>query len=209
MRVLEIPVGPFESNCFFVSTAGGCLVIDPGDDAERLISLLREEKLTPSLYLLTHGHMDHVFALADLVKAFPAPVGMHPVDAGWAFTDVNIMPPYYETAPVAPASIARNLADGQVWEDIGLKYRIIETPGHSPGSVSFYFPEQNLCFCGDTLFSGSVGRTDLPGGDARVLKESLKRLAALPGNTVIFPGHGPKTSILQEKKTNFYLRGMS
>ncbi len=204
--VLTLTVGLFASNCYILHAAPAreALVIDPGDEAERIAATLREHRLKPVLYLLTHGHMDHVSGVAELAAGMPAPVAMHPLDARWAFTGVNAAPPYYDT-PRAPPAIERTLAEGQEWADAGFHYRVIETPGHSPGSVSFYFPEAGLLFPGDALFAGAVGRTDLPGGHAPTLWNSLQKLVSLPGETKVYPGHGPATSLNRERKTNPYL----
>lgn len=205
--VLSLTVGLFASNCHLLvdPAARLALVIDPGDEAPRIAATLREQRLRPVVYLLTHGHMDHVSGLAEMAEKMPAPIALHPVDAQWAFTDANAAPPYYDT-PRAPQAIDRNLAEGQEWTDAGMRYQVLETPGHSPGSVSFYFPDLGLLFPGDVLFAGAVGRTDLPGGHAPTLWKSLQKLRALPPETVVYPGHGPATTIGQEIKTNPYLQ---
>lgn len=205
--VLTLTVGAFAANCHILPCPEKplALVVDPGDEAERIADALRKHELRPAFYLLTHGHMDHVCALAALEKQWPAPVAMHPLDARWAFTEANAMPPYYDL-PRAPSSIARTLSEGQDWNDCGLRYQVMETPGHSPGSVCFYFPDLELLFSGDVLFAGSAGRTDLPGSDAKQLMHSLSRLKSLPGNTKVFCGHGPPTTIARELLSNPYLR---
>ena len=118
------------------------------------------------------------------------------------------MPPYYP-APEAPPSIERTLADGQEWEDIGLPYRVIETPGHSPGGVGFYFEDENVLFGGDSIFRGSIGRSDLPGSNPAQLAESLQKLMALPDDTVVYCGHGPETTIGVERQSNPFLNDFS
>jgi glyoxylase-like metal-dependent hydrolase (beta-lactamase superfamily II) len=150
--------------------------------------------------------MDHISALAEVQSRFPAPVGLHTQDQSWAFTEVNQMPPFYGV-PERPQSLERDFCSELEWSDAGLDYRVIPTPGHTPGGVCFYFPEQGALFSGDTLFAGSVGRTDLPGGDSRILKESLDHLALLDEDTVVYPGHGPATRIGHEKRTNFFMQG--
>lgn len=210
VEVSTLTVGAFGSNCHILVRRGSrrALVIDPGDEAPRILAHLREGRLTPASILLTHGHMDHVAGLADVARAFPkAPVGLHPEDARWAFTPANSMPPYYET-PEAPAQIERAWAGGQTWTDDELTYEIIEVPGHSPGSVAFYFRALDLVFSGDVLFAGSIGRTDLPGGHAATLGRSLRRLLELPDETVVYPGHGPDTTIGAERAGNPFLRNL-
>jgi glyoxylase-like metal-dependent hydrolase (beta-lactamase superfamily II) len=131
---------------------------------------------------------------------------MHPDDEVWAFSPVNAALPYYET-PERPAVIERQAADKQWHEDGGLKYEVITTPGHSPGGVCYHFAAEKALFTGDTLFSGSIGRTDLKGSDERLMQTSLRRLTQLPDDTLVYPGHGPCTTIGREKKINPFLRG--
>jgi glyoxylase-like metal-dependent hydrolase (beta-lactamase superfamily II) len=207
VKVVTIPTGQFGANCHIAADDDGhALVIDPGDEADKLLDILRRRRWTVAAYLITHGHMDHLSALADMEREHPAPVAMHPADAQWAFGAGNRMLPWYDT-PAPPENLSRHLADNQEWTDFGLHYRVLATPGHSPGSVCFYFPEEKALFTGDTLFAGSVGRTDFPGGDDRLLGESLAKLARLPADTVVLAGHGPQTTIGQEKQTNPFLRG--
>lgn len=206
IEIVTIAVGPFESNCHLLRPEGAdrVVVVDPGDDASRIIATLRERGWAVACYLLTHGHMDHVNALADVHDAYPAPVAMHPLDAEWAFADRNTMPPFYLVPPRA-APIERSLEDGQRWTDVGLTYDVLHTPGHSRGSVSFHFPDHGVLISGDVLFRDSIGRTDLPGGDAPTLFRSLHRLLELPDETRIFPGHGPATTLGRERARNPFL----
>lgn len=210
LHIESLTVSLFQSNCFIVHCEGGAeaLVIDPGDNAPEILARLDEKGLTVAAYLLTHGHVDHVYALADMVAARPAPVALHPADAAWAFTERAAFPPYYG-APKAPPRIDRELADGQTWTDLGLTYRIIETPGHSPGGVAFYFETEKALFSGDSIFRGSIGRSDLPGADPATLAASLKKILTLPDDVTIHSGHGPATTIGHERQTNPFLRDYS
>ncbi|HMO50600.1 MAG TPA: MBL fold metallo-hydrolase [Kiritimatiellia bacterium] len=207
VHIETLVVSLFDSNCFVIrhEDQDKALVVDPGDDAPQIIEYLRTNGLTVAAHLITHGHVDHVSALADLVAAFPAPVAMHPADARWAFTERAAFPPYYD-APRAPPRIERELAEGQEWTDIGLTYRIIETPGHSPGGVAFYFPAEKMLFGGDTLFRGAIGRSDLPGARPADLAASLKRLLTLPDDVTVYCGHGPETTIGAERRHNPFLQ---
>ena len=206
MQIETIVVGPLEVNCYVAhEPSGGAIVIDPGGDAEAIMRLLADRELTVAAYALTHGHMDHISALAELHGSHPAPVGMHAQDLNWAFEETNQMPPFYGV-PGRPSDVERIYAGGQTWEDAAMRYTVMSTPGHSPGSVCLHFPDEGVLFAGDTLFAGSVGRTDLPGGNSRLLTTSLGVLARLPEETVVYPGHGPRTTIGQEKRTNFFMR---
>ncbi len=206
MQITPIFVGAFQVNCYIITTGTGqALVVDPGDDAGQIAVSLREQNLSVAAYLITHGHMDHVGGLGEITRLFPAPVAMHPADAAWAFTPANQALPYYET-PGQPAAIDRKLADGQRYNDGEVAYEVIATPGHTPGGVCFYFKNEKALFSGDTLFSGSIGRTDFPGSDESLMEQSLRRLTGLPDDTFVYPGHGPRTTIGHEKKNNPFLR---
>jgi len=206
MNIIPIVVGSFQVNCYVVGgTEGRCLVIDPGEDAGAISAVLRQNNLKPSAYLITHGHMDHVGALAELTETFPAPYLMHSADAAWAFTSENQMLPYYDS-PARPATAHLATTDGATHTEAGLHFTVLSTPGHSPGCICFHFPGDKVLFTGDTLFSGSVGRTDLDGGDERLLVQSLARLAALPDDTAIYPGHGPRTTLGREKRVNPFMK---
>ncbi len=206
MNVEIIPVGALEVNCYVVwGDAQQALVIDPGDEADRIADRIAARRLPVAAYLITHGHIDHVSGLVDLQQRYPAPVSMHPDDAAWAFTPESCLPPWYPPSSRAPKSL-REVRDGQAGEDAGLKYTVIETPGHSPGGVCFHFPRDHVVFTGDTLFRGSVGRSDLRAADPRALARSLARLALLPDDTQVYPGHGPSTTIGTEKRSNYFFR---
>lgn len=206
MNIETVTVGAYEVNCYVIwGQDRKALVIDPGANPERIQKVIEANLLTVSAYLITHGHADHIGALPALHSAHPAPVAVSSEDARWAFSPANQLLPHYP-ALVSPPEVSRELSDGQKWTDGELSYEVIATPGHSPGGVCFYFPDARALFAGDTLFQGSVGRTDIPGGDPRVLSKSLKRLTSLPDDTKVFPGHGPETTLGIEKQMNFFLR---
>ncbi len=208
MRIETIIVGEFQVNCFvLVGEANEAIIIDPGKDADRIAAFIKENGLSVAAYLLTHGHVDHVSAVADMHDEYPAPIALHGDDLEWAFTDSNDCLPFYKP-PRAPSEVSRVLTDGQELTDAGLNYKVISTPGHSPGSVCFHFTDHDILITGDTLFAGSVGRTDLPGGDSRVLAASLKKLAAMPENLKVLPGHGPESDIATEQRTNYYMQSV-
>jgi glyoxylase-like metal-dependent hydrolase (beta-lactamase superfamily II) len=180
------------------------LVIDPGAEPEAIEAALARQGLSVGAYWLTHGHIDHLSAISELLAAHPAPVYLHAEDAAWAFTAVNRYPPYLRV-PLRPDAL-RPLCAGPAPDDCGLAARVLHTPGHTPGGVCFLFEKDGLLATGDTLFQGSVGRTDLPGGDWTVLASSLRLLLALPDALRVLPGHGPDSTLGEERHRNPFLR---
>ena len=206
MNVEILSVGPFEVNCGIAwGVEKQALVIDPGDNAADIETVLRQNGLTVAAYLLTHGHADHLCALAELYAARPAPVYIHTEDYKWAFGQQNQIQPYYPVPTKPAAEFVHPEVSGDL-EIGGLRFRCLETPGHTPGCVCYYFEQEKVIFTGDTLFKGTCGRTDLPGGDGRVLAQSLKKLAALPDDVTVHAGHNESTTIGYEKKTNFFMQ---
>jgi len=208
LNITKIKVGALETNCYLAcSWALDALIIDPGAEAGKISKIVNHCRLRVRAYLITHGHVDHIGALATLWEQSQAPIAMHHADMRWAFTPANQMPPYFSAAP-RPGNIERILKGGEKWKEEGFNCEVIATPGHSPGGVCFYFPDDNILFSGDTLFQDSVGRTDLPGGDMKQLTNSLRILAALPPDTKVYPGHGPETTIGREVKRNSFLQSI-
>jgi glyoxylase-like metal-dependent hydrolase (beta-lactamase superfamily II) len=206
MQFRTIVVGGFEVNCVVLwQDPAQAWIVDPGAEGARIRDFLRREHLQVAQYVCTHGHVDHLSALDDLLVTHPAPVCLHAADAAWAFSALNRIPPAYPAPPQSPRSLQTDLADGATLDRGGLTARLITTPGHTPGSFCLYFAAEKLLLSGDTLFAGSVGRTDLPGSDGRELQRSLKKLLALPDDTQIIAGHGPHTSLHEERRTNPYL----
>ena len=206
-----IQVGGFEVNCSILSENGKAWIIDPGQEGDRIVKLLRERGLSPQAILLTHAHFDHIGAIPALQDAYPdLPVYVHENDLKVISHPLNQLPPEYP--PIKEGLESLESLGGLKGLD-GLE--IIETPGHTPGSVCYYFKNfqtsqttkpLHLLFAGDTLFAGSVGRTDLPGGDMATLMASLRKLTALPDDTVVIPGHGMFTTIGDEKRGNPFLQ---
>ena len=209
MNIETRVTGFIEENCYLVSnpTTRETLVIDPGDDAAQLLVRLDEMNAVVVGYLLTHGHVDHITALAPLAAVRPAPVYLHPLDAAWCFTSRNALPGFYD-APTAPKEPIVPIADGEILTLAGARWTVLETPGHTPGGVCYKLEPDQALFVGDTLFRGSVGRTDLPGGDARILSRSLQKLAGLPDALAVYPGHGDPTTIGYEKQHNYFLQSL-
>ncbi len=206
MHIETLTVGQFQVNCYLAwNEQREAIVIDPGAEASGIVAAIDRLALDVRAYLLTHAHVDHISALAALHRRYPAVIGLHEDDLAWAFNAANSMPPWYNT-PERPTTVERVFHDGDVFDDIGYPCRIVSTPGHTPGGACLYFESEGVCFAGDTLFAGSVGRTDLPGGNGRVLAQSLKRVAELPDTVTVYPGHGPATNIGHEKATNYFIR---
>lgn len=181
------------------------IVIDPGADVAQICDHMQADAKSVSMYFLTHGHADHCSVLADVVQTFPAEYGMHADDRAWAFSPANQIPPYYP-APREPETGFIALADGQILTPGGVEIRCMATPGHSPGGMCYYIPALNAVFTGDTLFRETVGRTDLPGASSRTLTASLKKLAALPPDIEVYPGHGEPSTIAHELEYNPYFK---
>ena len=206
MERTTVQVGSYEVNCSILSADGRAVVVDPGSEGERIAGLLARAGLEPVAILLTHAHFDHIGGVEALQKAFPGlPVYAHPDDTVMFAHPFNQSPPDYPLAP-RPANLrdARQFAaDAPSPELAGIE--TIPTPGHTPGGVCYYLPAEKLLLAGDTLFAGSAGRTDFPGGSMNRLMASLKTLAELPGDTLVVPGHGPTTTIAREKSSNPFL----
>ena len=210
MERLTIQVGGFEVNCSILSENGRAWIVDPGQEPERIIDLLAQKGLDPAAILLTHAHFDHIGAIPGLIEKFPGlPVYVHEKDIPMFGHPLNQLPPEY--ASFAKPKELRGLGSLEGLEGL----EVIETPGHTPGGVCYYFPNfqasqtskpLHLLLSGDTLFAGSVGRTDLPGGDMATLVDSLQKLAALPDDTLVIPGHGMHTRIALEKSGNPFLK---
>ncbi len=200
MKIKKAVVGPIDVNCYIIVTDDNKLyVIDPGGDAERVISLLKKENLPLTAILLTHGHIDHISAVKEVSEAFDnAPVYLHEDGMKLYLSPDNSMLPFFPPVndPVKPVHSIET--DG---------FEIIHTPGHSRGCVCFYFPKDDILFSGDTLFCESIGRTDLPGGNYNQIIDSINsKILILPENTKVYPGHGNSSSIKNEKKYNPFLK---
>jgi hydroxyacylglutathione hydrolase len=202
----KLEVGPIMANCFIL----GCedtreaVVIDPGDDADRILMILAKEKLTVKYLINTHGHFDHVGANRRMKEVTGAKLAIHPDDVPMLSELSRSAASFGLSAENSPEpDLLLNEGDTVSFGNITLK--VIHTPGHSRGGISLYTPGH--LFAGDTLFAGSIGRTDLPGGDYDTLIASIKeKLLVLPDDTVVYTGHGPETTIADEKRMNPFLR---
>ena len=204
MLIKCLTLGSYETNCYIVSDGEclDCAVIDPGANAAEILSYLEELRLQCRALLLTHGHFDHTGALYELAEETGAPIYMHRNDDG-----VTVGGDDYRFC--APRD-ARFISDGDVIEVGKLRFQVMETPGHTPGSVSFLCTqgEDRALFSGDTLFRGSIGRTDFPGGSFPTILRSLQRLLDLPGDCEVYPGHMGPTSLERERHTNPFVPGI-
>ncbi|MEM6552835.1 MAG: MBL fold metallo-hydrolase [Planctomycetota bacterium] len=209
MQIKTLSLGPFQTNCYVLTHDSTTWVIDPGQDPEPLLAYLDADALTPERVLLTHGHADHIAGLAALVERFPGlPIAIHSAEATYPGDPAENLSLGFGMPLVAPDP-TELLEDGQTLDLAGLAVELLHTPGHSPGGVSFYFPSQGLAIVGDTLFAESIGRTDFPHSDHEALMRSIReRLLALPGDTTILPGHGPGSTIGQERATNPFVLEM-
>ena len=204
--IRTFPVGPLQCNCSVIgdSISGRALVIDPGGDADQILALVKELDLTVVAIIHTHAHLDHILAAGEIKKATGAPIFLHESDQFlWDLVDQQCA--MFGVPPVKLPDPDHYLKDDQALECCGGV--AIHTPGHTPGSVSFWFEQYKTLIAGDTLFSGSIGRTDLPGGDFDQIVTSIKeRIYSLDDEAVVVTGHGPNTTIGSEKVTNGFVR---
>jgi glyoxylase-like metal-dependent hydrolase (beta-lactamase superfamily II) len=200
---------PFGENTYVVWLRGrnDCLVIDPGLQPDLILNALEEQALRPAALLNTHGHADHIGGNAAMKKAFPdAPLLIGAGDAP-LLTDANLNLSAPFGAPVTSPPAERLLREGEVVDAAGLRLDVLEIPGHSPGHIVFVFRGQpGIVFGGDVLFQGSIGRYDFPGSDGRLLIQGIRsKLLTLPDDTIVYPGHGPKTTVGEERRDNPYV----
>ncbi len=209
MKILCLPVGPLQANCYLVADNDGRAgVIDPGGDPDKIISAIEREGWVPEAVINTHNHIDHVAANRKIMEHYRIPLLIHRADApGLRDPNLNLSALGFGRLDSPPPD--RELDDGDEISLGSLRLQVLATPGHSPGSISLLCPAGNgpgVVFTGDTLFAGSVGRTDFPGGSLDRLVSSIRdRLLILPDDTVVLPGHGERSTIGEEKRGNFFL----
>src|SRR5699024_524788 len=206
LQIKRMPLGPLETNGYIVYNDDQAIIIDPGGDAEKVIAFLTEEGINPQAILLTHGHFDHIGGVDKLRKYFGIRVYIHEYEAHW-LSDPQLNGSKFFLSE----EIAINAADFLLepgFEKIGpFHFEVVHTLGHSPGSVSFIFHEQSFIISGDVLFNRGIGRTDLPGGDMETLKQSIRNhLYTLSDSFIVYPGHGPETTIGAEKTFNPFVK---
>ena len=206
MRINRLVVGPVSTNCYIVSNeeTKETFIIDPGEEAERIEQKLQEEQLNLKAILLTHGHFDHMMAVNELLEK-------HQVEVYIGENEEELLGDPYQNCSGSMMNrpyitkANKTLKDNDVLELAGMTIKVLYTPGHTSGGVCYYLEAENVLFSGDTVFCQSVGRSDLPTGNGRVLQESIrKKIVPLPEDMQIFPGHGDSTILSYEKKYNPY-----
>jgi hydroxyacylglutathione hydrolase len=209
MEIEHLTLGEFLTNCYIIRrsrTAADCLLIDAGLDPDKIIDFLEAGQLNPLAVILTHGHIDHIAGTEQLRLHYPAlKVYIHKQDAQMLTGEKkNLSELMGVSFTTKPANCI--LTDGQLIEQAGITLKVIHTPGHTPGGICLYSKKDGILFSGDSLFSDSVGRTDFPGGSMPQLIQSIKKnLLILPEEVIVYPGHGPVTTIGREKATNPFL----
>ena len=203
MQILSFPLGPLETNCYFLSKGSQAIVIDPGGDPTPLLQWLKKNALTLTHIFNTHLHLDHTYGNAALAAATGAKI--YAGEGEKIIEQTELAQGGLFGLPPVPAYTWEAIAPGE-HKILNSPCQILSTPGHSPGSISLYFSNAQACFVGDLIFKGSVGRTDFPGCSNKDLKESINyQIFTLPDETTLYPGHGPSTTVLREKKGNPYV----
>lgn len=194
MLIKTLPVGMLATNCYILTdeVTGKCAIIDPGAESNTILDYIESNKLTPTAIFITHGHFDHFLALEEIVKNVDAPVYIHELDF-----DRKGQGGHYKLSTDSKLNFYKEADEIEIGN---LKAVVLETPGHSPGSVTLMC--EDALFTGDTLFSGDCGRTDLEGGSREIILKSLKRLAQLDGNYEVYPGHDESTTLDNERMFN-------
>ncbi|MEW6686892.1 MAG: MBL fold metallo-hydrolase [Candidatus Edwardsbacteria bacterium] len=206
MLLEQIVIGELETDCYLLSCSQtrDCAIIDPGAEPERILQVVRKNKFNPVYIINTHGHIDHIGGNHKIKEETKAEILIHSKDASMLTRpdkNFSLFIAQWVTSPPAD----RLIKEGEIIKIGSLSLEILHTPGHSPGSITLKVG--GAIFCGDTLFAGSIGRTDLPGGSEKILLQSIKeKLLTLPDDTIVYPGHGQNTTIGEERKFNPFLK---
>jgi hydroxyacylglutathione hydrolase len=198
-----VTVGMLEENCYLYACpkTREAVIIDPGDEAERILGMIQQQKLIPKYIVNTHGHFDHICAIDEISEVYPVPLAIHPADL-LMYTDERNALLHGRSAPLVKRKPDILLQEGDQITFGTLTLKVLHTPGHSPGSICLV-SESHCIFSGDTLFQRGIGRTDLPGGDHAQIEQSIRtKLYTLEDDLVVFPGHGEPTTIAEEKYEN-------
>jgi glyoxylase-like metal-dependent hydrolase (beta-lactamase superfamily II) len=203
MIIKKLVVGPLENNCFVIADEKSkeCFVVDPADEPDRIIDFINENNMKVKYIICTHAHFDHVGAVPEIKKETEAKLVIHRYDLNIYRSSKNHAALWgFEIDPLPEPDLF--VSEGEVLQIGNLRFEILHTPGHSPGGICIY--GEGILITGDTLFAGSVGRTDLPGGDRESLKKSFIRLMSLSDAVKVFPGHGPESTVGKERTDNFF-----
>jgi hydroxyacylglutathione hydrolase len=203
-----LPVGPLQCNCSVIGddTSREAIVIDPGDDIEQVVALIKKHNLQVKQIVITHAHIDHVGGAMKLRAATGAPILLNQNDYA-LLKMLDVQAAWIGVPTPGKVEIDQNLRHADTINTGSLQAQVLHTPGHTEGSICLYFPAQQKLIAGDTLFAGSIGRTDLPGGSyEKILRSIHDRVLALPNETVVVPGHGPLTTIGEERDKNPFLQ---
>ncbi len=206
-----LPVGPLQCNCSIIGDEGTreAMVIDPGDDIADVLNVIAKHSLQVKQIVITHAHIDHVGGAMKLRAATDAPILLNQNDSA-LLKMLDVQAAWLGMAPPGKVDIDQTVGDSDKVSAGPLTAQVLHTPGHTEGSICLYFPLENKLIAGDTLFAGSIGRTDLPGGSFdKIIRSLHEKVLALPDETVVVPGHGPLTSIGEERETNPFLKEIS
>jgi hydroxyacylglutathione hydrolase len=208
VNIHSLPAGPLPTNAYLLTAAGEAVLIDaPEGILAEIEPILRSEDCRLKELWLTHGHWDHTQGAAEVVRATGARSLGHSADRTM-YEHPRIMSAFAGGLRLEPIKVDRWIGQGERLDALGTTAEVRHVPGHCPGSLLFYFPDASCAFVGDALFQGGIGRTDLPGGDARTLERSIReQIYTLPGATAVYPGHGPTTTVAAEKEENPFVRG--
>ncbi|QPA30064.1 MBL fold metallo-hydrolase [Thermaerobacillus caldiproteolyticus] len=209
MKWERIPLGPLQTNAYILSHSDGtCVIFDPGSEGEKLVHYIEQQGWTPLAILLTHAHFDHIGAINDVQKKWQIPIYIHEQEKEWLADPLLNGSAYFIGEQIKVNYAPQCLKQEQTLKIGNFTFELLETPGHSPGSISYYLREMEVIFSGDVLFAGSIGRTDLPGGNYDQLMRSIHdKLLGLPEETIVLPGHGRETTIGAEMDSNPFLHG--
>lgn len=209
MKWKQIPLGSLQTNCYILYKEDlSCLIVDPGEEGDKLINIIQNNNLKPVAIVITHAHFDHIGAVDAIRDKYKIPVYIHENEKDWLSTPTLNLSNFMGLGGVKIGDADVIVTKEQELTIDSFRFQLLETPGHSPGSISLFFKEDGIVLTGDALFYGSIGRTDFPGGDHGQLLQSIhEKLLVLPEETIVLSGHGPATTIGNEMDSNPFLHG--